>query len=423
MHRKKKGRKIFTYRVKNRRVFSPNHPMRKALGTVLLLVVMGFLGFVGYHVIGPVIDRIAAEKEAPTQTDDPYFTESLQTGTTAQSAVTAASTTVTKVTTVTTAAAISSAATETTALSFRLASDALVAYCISPDSLTNVGVLSAAVSTLSQRGYSALVIPLKTSGGLIRYATANPAASTAGAVVSNTLTLQEITDTVSANGMACYAMMDLLGDSIYPTAFPDGAFQMNGKPWKDADGKSWISPFSESAKSYLCSLTAEIGKADFMGLLLTNAAFPAFPAFSAKDAKAIGEKVTDEKQRRNALTSLLNATTVFAPKAALTVDLAEALAGKAEALRPEVLTFSSVCVSINYQSFAKPFTYDGQRYDLSGKSSAEQTEILLKLADAVTGDMEYLPWIVRNGMPDADFEKILDAAYRHGCKTVFVSET
>ena len=415
MHHKKKGRKIYTYRVKNRRVFSKDHPLRRTVGTVLLLAVMAFLGFVGYHVIGPVLDRISEEKTQPTLTDDPYFTAPSETTVT-----TAQTTRVTTTTTVTTTTASAASAAETTALGFRLASDATVAYCLSPDSLTDVQVLSSAVSVLSQSGYTALVIPLKTDGGWIRYRTDIPAAKTAGAVVTSTLTLQEITDTVSAMGLSCYAMTDVLGDHLYPAAFPEGAFrtEKDDKLWTDAEKKAWISPYADSARSYLNSLAAEIAQADFMGLLLTDVTFP---VFSKNDQKALGTAVTDEKQRRGALTSLVNGIAVAEPNASLTVDLSDALNGKAEALHPEALTVKSVCVRIDYAKFEQPFRYDNQKYDLSGKSFAEQTKTLLQLADAVTGKLDVIPWIVRGSMSDANFEAVLDTAYQHGCKTVFVS--
>ena len=75
MKRKMKGRKIYTYRARNRRVFSDYHPLRSAIGTVLTLILVVVIGFVGYNVVGPIVTRLQMEKLNPTATADPYFTE------------------------------------------------------------------------------------------------------------------------------------------------------------------------------------------------------------------------------------------------------------------------------------------------------------------------------------------------------------
>jgi len=75
---KKKGRKIYTRRAKNHRIFSIYHPFRSALGTVITLVLIAVMGFVGYYSVGPILSRMRAEKENPTQTPDPFFAETTE---------------------------------------------------------------------------------------------------------------------------------------------------------------------------------------------------------------------------------------------------------------------------------------------------------------------------------------------------------
>ncbi|MBR4199736.1 MAG: hypothetical protein IKQ91_00485, partial [Oscillospiraceae bacterium] len=62
MKHRKKGRKIYTYHAKNRRIFSSYHPVRSAVTTVLTLIVIGVLGFVGYNIVGPVVTRLQQEE-------------------------------------------------------------------------------------------------------------------------------------------------------------------------------------------------------------------------------------------------------------------------------------------------------------------------------------------------------------------------
>ena len=72
MSNRRKGRKIYTYRVKNRRMFSKYHPMRSALGVTVLVFLVALFGVVGYSILGPLMTRLPKEKENPTRTPDPY---------------------------------------------------------------------------------------------------------------------------------------------------------------------------------------------------------------------------------------------------------------------------------------------------------------------------------------------------------------
>jgi len=109
---KKKGRKIYTYQARNRRVFSDYHPVRSAIGTAVTLVLIGVIGFVGYNVVGPIVTRLHQEELSPTATAEPYFTETPPPETAAELAETV--TTSVSLTTVTTALTTETVETTTT---------------------------------------------------------------------------------------------------------------------------------------------------------------------------------------------------------------------------------------------------------------------------------------------------------------------
>ncbi|MBR5372579.1 MAG: hypothetical protein IK130_10245 [Oscillospiraceae bacterium] len=417
MHHKKKGRKIFTYRVKNRRVFSPNHPMRRALGTVLLLAVMVFLGVVGYQVIGPLTDRIAAEKESPTLTDDPYFTT--EPPVTEPAALTTAASTVTTAVTVLSTAADASAATFTTVRAMQIPDGISAVYELETNEIRSAEVLSAAAAKYAAQGYTALIVPLKLSDSLY-YQSGNADAQSAGLIVENCLTLKEISDAVSLHGMSCYARMSMLDDTYFAAKYPDAGFQTekDGKLWEDPLNGPQISPYSDHTKAYYAALADEIKEAGFSGLILSHLSIP---TFSSKDQKALGKQASDKTLRREALTGLINKVAEHESAAIPRFNLFSMLNGSSEAFQPADLHVSSICVTINFAAYGKSVKYKGKTYDLSKKSYAEKTGFLLQIASELAGDKPILPLFYKERLTDEEIESVIAAAAEFGCQTVMIN--
>lgn len=424
MKHRKKGRRIFTRKARNHRIFSVYHPLRTAAGTALTLVLAAVLGFVGYHVIGPIVTRIRAEEKNPTKTPEPFFsdvaevtgTEPLpdQTTTTVSYTVTVTETTVQTFTeTTTTAVQIS-----------RFGENVTVAYFAEPDALTDLDAVEAEAKRLAAAGYRAMVLPMKETGGKLHYASSNERALGCGASNEDMLTVREIRNAANRYDIRCIAMMSTLEDQTYPNTYLDGSYTFKeGKTrWLDNkpenDGKPWLSPFTDAAGAYLSALAQELSEGGFDPILCTDTKFP---NFFDSDVELLGKKIQDKDRRQNALIDLLNGITEAAPEACCMIDLHEAVSGKEEAFVPDKLDMKSVCFRIDIRDFTEPFKANGKRFDPSSLEFSDKVSMLARAADAAADGKTVYPCIVRDGLTDAELETVVEIFRESGHELILVT--
>ncbi len=412
MHLKKKGRRIFTYRVKNRRVFSRYHPLRSALGMTLMIAVLIVLVIVGYSVIGPLVTRMRQEAQTPTQTPDPYVPGTTTAATAASGMTTSLSEQNGTDTTTTTTTAATPPSMEEGYLALYLDEAAVASY----------EALEQAVSDAKAEGYTAVVLPLKQSGGKLYYASALESAQQCGAVVSEQ-SAKQIAAMITEQGMHPIAHMVTIADSCYPLiSFEAGyVIEETGQRWLDkaeADGgKPWMSPFAEESRAYLSAIAAELAEAGFVQVLCAETAYP---DFYASDLDYIGSLVSDRQSRKEGLISVLNALGDASETCAYEFDLYEALNDEEEALDRELLTIDAACVVIRYSYFASPFYVDNDRYDPSRLSLQDKTKLLMEIAEELTGDMTVYPCIRRTGLSEQELSQVVDTLHTLGYARVIV---
>lgn len=411
MHLKKKGRRIFTYRVKHRRVFSRYHPLRSALGMTLMIAAMILLGIVGYSVIGPLVTRMQQEAQTPTQTPDPYIPG---TTTTAASGITTGSPEQSDDTTTTT--------TTTTAAALPDPEEGYRALYLEEEAMASFEALSRAVSDAKAAGYTAVVLPLKQSGGKLYYASALEEAQQCGAVVSEQ-TAQQIAAMITEQGMHPIARMVTIADSCYPLISLEAGYviEETGQRWLDkaeADGgKPWMNPFAAVSRDYLSAIAKELADAGFEQVLCAQTAYP---KFYASDLTYIGSSVSDRKSRIQGLTSVLNALGDASAACVYEFDLYEALNDEEEALDREQLTIESACVVIRYHYFSTPFYVDNDRYDPSRLSLQDKTRLLMEISEELTGDMTVYPCIRRSDLSENELNEVLETLHALGYGQVLI---
>ncbi len=428
---RKKGRKIYTYRARNKRVFSKNHPMRSALGIVLTVLIAAVLGVVGYSIAGPVVARLTAEAEHPTQTDDPYeFSEADSSGpdsaavteTASETASTAATTAATTVPAETTSETETTTTTETAAEVKPRFEGVTLGCVISPQTAADPKLLETAVQRCAEQGYTAIVLPAKLSGGALTYASENAEAKKCGAAAESPA-LSDLIGTVSAQGLSVIADMNLLEDNLFPSAYSDGSYQIkdNHGRWLDRaesdGGKPWLSPYTDHAKRYLSALAharSDAGGSGILGCGMT------FPRSRSSGGALLGRQVNCCERRTDALISVLDAMKEQSV-IAYSVSLADAVNGKAEALDPDRLSGSAVCMTIDFGDFAESFKVGEKRYSISGKTPADQTDVLLQAAKALCGDCELIPCFVRGALDEEALDAVLTAANEAGCRQILVT--
>ena len=397
MPHKRKGRKIYTYRVRNRKMFSKGHPMRSALGIVLTLLLTVFAGIVGYSIAAPVIERLSAEAESPTTV--PAETTSTTTMQQTETTTSASVTTSTSYTESTVETTVSTSKT----IPQRFSEPVQLVYCVPEENMNDAELLNITAESLVSQGYNAMMFPLKSVGGSLLYSSGVSEAQTCGASDPARLSLEDLTQIAWTRGMSCMALFDTLNDNLYPAGFQSGAYCITeGGRWLDTaeerGGKPWISPFSESARGYLSALTQEISGAGFSRIYCSDLIFP---HFRDSDIRYLGSYVKNPERRAEAISAVMSGITDSASGALYTGKYGEETTAEVvSALSPE----TAVSLQISPSSAAK---------------SKEQ----LSAARNLAGDRPFIPWVVRGAMTESELNAVLDMLYESGYREIVVSDS
>lgn len=407
---RKKGRKIYTYRVKTRRVFSRYSPLRSVAGVTFSLALLIFLGIVGYSVIGPLVIRVEQEKQQPTTVPDPF---------TAQSTVTTTATT----TDTTAAITVGETTTTTTTATTLPIPDTMLVRCFAEEDMISAEALNAALSKASAEGYHAVVMPLKQYGGTLYYASQVEGAAESGAVVSE-WSAETLVSMATTQGLIPMAQMVTIADYCYPTySFESGYFfEDTDDRWLDdkesEGGKPWMNPRAEASKDYLCAIANELSAAGFVQVLCADTKYP---DFYASDLSYIGKDVSDSERRADGLAGVLNALDSAEASCLYRFDLYDALNKDEEAMRSEELAVTQAVVTFDYRYFTTPFYLGNERYDPSALSVAEKTTLLLQVAEALAGEMAIYPCIDADSLEAEELQTALDVAKIAGYDMLFIS--
>ncbi|MCQ2408005.1 MAG: putative glycoside hydrolase [Oscillospiraceae bacterium] len=416
MKHRKKGRKLFTYQAKNRRIFSEYHPVRNAVGTLLMLVIMAGLGIVGYNIVGPVVTRIRTEESNPTLTPEPYFTETqpVQTELIAEAVTTTAEVTTTVVQTTTAV---------TTRRSAKFPEDTVVAYYTSADVLTDLDMLENAAKKCADSGYTAMILPMKDDIGILHYATASERAKQCGAANDNLLTLREIRNAVSRYQINCIAEFYTLTDRTYPNTFNDGSYVfLDGNTrWLDnapeEGGKPWLNPFSQGTWDYLAGLANELTAGGISQIICKGTVFP---HFYPTDSDLLGGQINDPGERKTALLNTLNTIAAAAPGAGLYVDGKALTNGLEEAFDIDQLSMGTVFVEIDPSAFTEPFTAVGERYDPGTLAFREKMLMLTDAMQKAVGGRVMIPCLREDTMTPQELHIAIEALAEAGCRTIHI---
>ncbi len=418
LRRKRKGRKIYTYRVVNRQVFSRYRRVFSALSTVLTIVGLCLLVIVGYSVIGPLATRLRQEAAKPTQTPNPYVSSTA--------------------TPATTFAANSESQTTTTTVVHAMDSESVtVVKWPEIADVTDLQQLDSLAAQVSAEGYRAILLPLRLSGGGLTYRSGVSEAGECGAMgETGTLPLlaeyRNIAERYQLESMAIFETTD---DALYPLYKPEAGLLLEDMPldteselaqqdslWltavQEESGRPWLAPESEAAQQYLQSLIQEIDAAGFTRIVCTN---PKYPSFAAADLEAIGTSVADVETRSANLVSMLDALGDVSAHTAYRFDLYAALSKEVPFLQGEQRPkMPYACVEIDLRKFKGAFYYDNVRYDPSKLSFADSVKLVLDVAERMTGESNLIPCWISDGMTDVQLETALDTTAAEGYLTMIV---
>ncbi len=340
MKLKPKGRKIYRQKTRFERLKGFFRNTGAVIGTAAAVAA---IVFVGYSAGGPVIEFLEDQGILTAATAPASEPDETDAATTAEPASSQPETT------------------QPVQEAFFMSGYYLDAHALSTQQTLRTALVSVPM------GITHVIVPLKTAGGSLHYATAIADASTSSTVVSATQ-LSVIHETIAEQGYTPVAAINALEDSIYPKVYADAAYRIAGtqERWLDAapehDGKPWISPFSDLAIDYLSSLSAEAAQAGFTVILCEGLTFP---QFSEEDLAQLDPRA-GSADRGSALVNTANAMQDAADGAVFLVAV------DAEALRSgEADLFSA----------GKPLYADGVVVTFTEETAAEKEQICSSLQE------------------------------------------
>lgn len=282
---------------------------RKVLEVILLVVVAGGLGFLGYSLAGPLIDYIQEnggesvttpweppESSTPEESESSYTSDSESADTTTQPV-----------------------------------SDASGSFVLPMSALANQNALTQALKTAESAGCSVIIVPVKDEEGNLLYS--SQAAAVKGTdIVMGTMSAAQIAGVIKGRGFASVkALLPTLYDRSTPLYVEDTGYRFadDSYGWLDNTaengGKPWVDPFRTGTKQYYSQLAKELVNAGFEEILLSELRFPEFNPYDESILPA--RSFTDT--RYTALTTLYRNTSAAAGsgKTAVAIDIADVLGG------------------------------------------------------------------------------------------------
>ena len=389
---KNKGREIYKTKEKNYYVKSKSS---RIMSLCLSLMLVGGIVFVGYSVAEPILNYTKKQGDIDVSTSENNL-EYPSTNTSETAGFTESS-------------VISEEKMNKTI--YKCAS-------LNPESLTSTEKLRTALAEIKMTDAEYVAVPLKVSGGKIYYFTDNGESYLSGAVVSQ-LTLENILTEINGINLKSIAYFSVLEDNIYPATYPDASFKTadDGSIWIDNNiedgGKPWLSPFSDTAITYVKSLANEVTKANFDKIIFSDITFP---PFRQSDLDYIGATVTDT-ERYTILVSLANelyanslnnGTSVM-----LEISASDILSGRAEVLQPMLLSISTIVLDINFDELYSINSPNGMLYEFTG-TPAEKTLQALNFVKSSLSDYNIVIRLSGETVTDSELEEAKKVIQENG---------
>ena len=126
---------------------------------------------------------------------------------------------------------------------------------------------------------NAVVVDIKTEDGTLQYATNLEAATRAGAAKADAPALSTALKQRKDGGVKTIARMSCFKDPKAAMKLSGAAVMYRPNPsliWLDStkNGKAWLNPYADAAKTYLIDIAAEAADMGFAQILLANVQFP-----------------------------------------------------------------------------------------------------------------------------------------------------
>lgn len=351
---KNKGRKIYKTKEKN---YYGKSASGKFFSGALTVLLIGGICFIGYSVAEPIINYTKKKGDNNIVATDTSETTS-------------------------DTSEIATATAATINVQENINIEQYKAFSLTVNDILDANRLKTALQKVpSNQEIEYIAVPLKVSGGEIYYASTVNEAQMSGAIKS-TMTLLEITSEIRTAGYKPTAEISVLRDNLLPQTYSETGYQTtdDGSRWIDDSsengGKPWISPFSDSAVSYISSITDEISAADFDKIICSDFVFP---PFRESDLALLGDDV-NSSERYLGLTSLANLmySRILdnGSSMMLEVSAVDLLQGNDEIIQPMLLDVNTLILDVDFDEMGNAVSADNTVYEFTGTASENASKVI-----------------------------------------------
>jgi len=345
---KNKGRKIYKTKEKN---YYGKSPMGKFFSALLTVVLIGGIGFLGYSVAGPMIDY--SRKKGDEEVPETMSQEEVVSETTAENS-------------------------ENDVIS--VSENEVEPYRsvrLNEYEIMNAEAIKTAIGRIPQeQNIEYIEIPLKLPDGRLTYATGYEEIPE---IVGSELTLSEIIRTVRKEGYIPSAYITTFADNTIPEIYPQYSY-LNPETvsaWRDADSKTWASPFSENYVSYLKFIADEASGAGFKKVIFADMEFP---KFTDRDLTLLNDSRLESSGRYTALTDtadiLYDAVSANNSEMFIEVSASDVLSDRAEILKPLFMKTDNIILDIDLDEISRGVDTGKTVYEFSGTPVENITKML-----------------------------------------------
>lgn len=243
---------------------------QKILGTVLLIILILGIVFLGYCIGKPLLDYFRLN--TITDSNSPAWTPPVQT------------TEVQAMPDVSDGTAADTAVPETTA-PVPVEKPDTYAISVPASALSNSVSLSAFASKAAAEGYTAAIVNMKNSSGFLLYSSQAPSVKDSEAV-TGTMKASEICEALRKNGLEPIAEMSVLADNEGCRTNPDMSYKIVDEPdasWYDYFSTGtpvrWSDPSSTATAEYNKAIADELKSAGFEEIITADIVFPPFQEY------------------------------------------------------------------------------------------------------------------------------------------------
>lgn len=304
------------------------------------------------------------------------------------------------------------------------------ACTVSAEDMRSAESLSSALDDIRAEGYSAVIFPMKTEGGIYNYKTAVPLANTAidgEDPIRSELTAKNISDEAIKRGLRPVALISVLTDNNRYGDYRDGAYRNieDDTTWLDTSpdkgGKPWISPFDDTAREFLCDTVRELGEAGFAEIIADDFIFP---EFRSSDIERLGEQVAPYSGRYLALTSLASMMTEAGSesdaKVMLRITANSVIKGYSELFYPEELAGCHIAVDYSENNIAHTMIAGGEELILDDMDEKSKVTAVFGKVNADCGDIDTVPMLERSSMTAEEYSDAVAALTAMGYEKYYV---